>query len=318
MLKPKRRPSRRYWESLSDELLLDVDLTTDSPHRLDNLVTVLPQGDEDAHVEYKYDLRGTDSDKMRCVHCHQPHLAGYVMLKKGMRFFVGHICGNHIYGEDFEQIEADYNGAVNRQQALRRRREIDQATKPFMAWLQEIALSDVFDRYESVVDQIDDRMNWIAENLHFATYLDERVTKAAMPETLFAEATDPRADFGKVAAEINAFMMRLFADPDLKSISIHNIQVRFEGLLKRVETVLDQLQEIVGFFQPAVLLAVCDLANKHDNPKKRKYEAGMLSISCKKGKGNVVTVQMPRNFKVPDRKAIERLRAALLGIVEHP
>jgi hypothetical protein len=26
------------------------------------------------------------------------------MVKNGIRFFVGHICGAHIYGEDFERI----------------------------------------------------------------------------------------------------------------------------------------------------------------------------------------------------------------------
>jgi hypothetical protein len=314
MRKPERRPSRRYWESLSDELLLDVDLTTDNPQALENLVTVLPDGDEEPHVEYKYDLRGTDSDKMRCVHCHQPHLAGYVMLKNGFRFFVGHICGNHIYGEDFDRYTADYNAAVNRQQALRRKREIENATKPFMAWLQEITQSEIFDRYDSVLDQIYDRMPWIAENFHAASYLDERVTKVKLPRSLFREETDPRGDFSKVAAEFTSFVMRLVADRELKQHSIHNVRQRFEGLVKRVEAILDQLKELEDFFQPAVLGVVCDLANQHDNPKKRKYVPGVLSISCKRDKGNVATVHMPKNFKVPDRKATERFGAALLGI----
>ena len=46
---------------------------------------MLPQGDEELHVEYKYDLRGTDGDKLRCVHCHQPHLAGYVTRHAALR-----------------------------------------------------------------------------------------------------------------------------------------------------------------------------------------------------------------------------------------
>lgn len=314
MPKPERRPAWRYWESLSDELLLDVDLTTDSPQSLPDLVIVLPEGDQEPHVEYKYDLRGTDSDKLRCVHCHQPHLASYVMLKNGFRFFVGHICGAHIYGEDFEQYTADYNAAVNRQQALRRKREIDNATKPFMAWLQEFAQSDIFDRRDSVLAQFHDRMPWIVENLDVASHLDERVTKVKLPRTLFREETDPRGDLSKIAAEFMGFVMRLVADPELKQHSIHNIRQRFEALLRRVEAVMEQLQEVEDFFQPAVLQVICDLANKNDNPKKRKYEPGMLSISCKRDKSKAATVHLPRSFRLPDRKAIERFRAALLGI----
>src|SRR5580700_6974448 len=116
MLTPRDRPPRRYWEALSDDLLLDVELTTDNPQSLPDVVTELPMGDDEPHVEYKYDFRRSDSEKLRCVHCHQLHLAGYVMLKNGNRFFVGHICGKHIYGEDFEQYTADYNAAANRQQ----------------------------------------------------------------------------------------------------------------------------------------------------------------------------------------------------------
>jgi hypothetical protein len=158
MLTPQNRPPRRYWEALSDDLLLDVELTTENPQSLPGLTTELPKGEEDPHVEYKYDLRGSESDKLRCVHCHQLHLAGYVMRKNDRRFFVGHICGNHIYGESFDQYTTDYDTAVNRQQSLRRKREIENATKPFLAWVEGISRSDIFDHYDSVVEQMWDRM----------------------------------------------------------------------------------------------------------------------------------------------------------------
>jgi hypothetical protein len=254
MLKPKGRPPRRYWEALADDLLLDVELTTDNPHSLPDLVTELPPGDEEPHVEYKYDLRRSNSERLRCVHCHQAHLAGYVMRKNGKRFFVGHICGNHIYGEDFDQYTADYNAAVNRQQSLRRKRDIENAMKPFLAWLQDISASGVFDHYNSVVEQTWDKMPWIAKNLTYASWLDERVTKVKLPRSLFREDTDPRADFTRLSAEFTNFAMRLVADKELKTTSIHNIQLRFEGMLRRLEQVLDKLKEVEDFFQPAVLL----------------------------------------------------------------
>lgn len=314
MLRPKDRPPRRYWEALADDLLLDVELTTDSPQNLADLVTELPAGDEEPYVEYKYDLRRTDSEKLRCVHCHQPHLAGYVMKKNGKRFFVGHICGNHIYGEDFDEYTSDYNAAVNRQQSIRRKREIENATKPFLEWLQEISTSGIFDHYDSVVEQMWDKMPWIAENLTHASWLDERVTKAKLPRNLFGEDTRPRLEFMRLSAEMTNFAMRLVADPEWQNATAHNIRLRFEVMLRRLDKVLRELKEVEDFFQPAALLYICDLANEEDNPKKRKYSAGLMSISCERAKGGVSTVQIPRKFKLPERAPLERFRAALLGM----
>lgn len=134
MKKPQRRvQSRRYWESLSDEQLLTAQLETDEPDALEGMVFELPVGDEEPYVEYKYDLRGTDHEKWRCVHCNQPHLAGFVMRQGEWRFKVGHICGNHIYGEVFEEYTDDFNAAVNRKAALHRVRDIRNACDPFVA-----------------------------------------------------------------------------------------------------------------------------------------------------------------------------------------
>jgi hypothetical protein len=214
------------------------------------------------------------------------------------------------------QYTTDYDTAVNRQQSLRRKREIENATKPFLAWVEGISRSDIFDHYDSVVEQMWDRMPWIAESLPQASLLDERITKARIPQSLFRDETDPRRDFIAVASELTNFAVRLVTDADLKTVSLHNIRVRFEGLLRRLQQILDKLKEAEDFFQPAVLGYICNLANEHDNPKKRKYEAGLMSISCKRDKGNASTVQIPRKFKLPDRGPLERFREALLGISE--
>ena len=62
-----------------------------------------------------------------------------------------------------------------------------------------------------------------------------------------------------------------------------------------------------------VLDAICTLGNECDNPKKRKYVAGILSITCRRRKDEV-TVRMPKNFKLQDGTAIEAFRKAL-GII---
>jgi hypothetical protein len=40
------------------------------------------------------------------------------MNQDGQRFFVGHICGDHIYGEDFHRYKRDYDAARDRQDLL--------------------------------------------------------------------------------------------------------------------------------------------------------------------------------------------------------
>ena len=50
---------------MSDEHLLAVELTTDDPEALENLVREIPAGDEEPHVEFAYDLRG--SGRENCI-----------------------------------------------------------------------------------------------------------------------------------------------------------------------------------------------------------------------------------------------------------
>ncbi len=86
-----------------------------------------------------------------------------------------------------------------------------------------------------------------------------------------------------------------------------------EAQLRRFEKVIVQLHELETFFQPQVLALVCEYANAHDNPKKRSYQPGLLSITCKRERQKTV-VCMPRNYKVPGTKAIEAFRVALGGL----
>lgn len=197
MQKPKQFRSRRYWESLTDDQLLDTEPYTDDPESLENLVRELPPGDEEPYVEFKYDLRGSGREKLTCVHGHHQHLAGFVMRKGAWRYLVGWKCGKIIYRENFDQYTADFDAAVNRRDTLRKRREIEQLTGPFMAWLQQVSGSDVFKLYSSVREQIADRMPWLWDNAPGAAYLVRPQQGIRFPRTLFDGNTDPEAMFAK-------------------------------------------------------------------------------------------------------------------------
>jgi hypothetical protein len=85
-----RVQTRKFWESLTDEELLGVDLVTDDPEGLRDLVREVPSGDEETYVEFKYDLRKSGrQEEFTCVHGHHKHLAGFVMRKGNARFLVG-------------------------------------------------------------------------------------------------------------------------------------------------------------------------------------------------------------------------------------
>jgi hypothetical protein len=310
MLKPKELRSRRFWETLTDDQLLTVELVTDDPENLDDLVHELPAGDEEPYVEFKYDLRKSGREEFSCVHGHHRHLAGFVMRKGKFRYLVGWQCGKTIYGEDFDGYTADFDAAVNRQETLRKRREIEKETFPFMAWLEQVSRSDVFKLYGSVRRQIDQRMPWVWDNVPRASYLGASLKGVKMPPTLFERKTDPQADFAQVVADMSALAATLIDKEELGEKSVQNIKRVLGGFIRRVEAVFDELKEVEDFFQPAVLEIVCNLGNEHDNPKKRKYIAGLLTLTCKRDRDKAV-VQMPSSYKLPNRSGLEALKEAL-------
>jgi hypothetical protein len=68
-----------HWASVSDDRLIDLDLEIDNPETLEGLVTQVPASYTDAHVEFKYDLRGIDVPEFACVDGSHRHKAGFVM-----------------------------------------------------------------------------------------------------------------------------------------------------------------------------------------------------------------------------------------------
>lgn len=305
--------NRKYWESLSDEELVKTEMLTDDPQNLDGLVTVIPEGSEEPFVELKYDLRKSGREPFHCVHGNHAHLAGFVMRKGPVRFLVGWMCGKSIYGEDFDQFTADFDTAVMRRDTLRRALDIKNAVDPFRTWLNEVFTSDVFARFESVRDQMYEHLPWMSENLERLTLSDIRLRQINAPTQLFKEANDPELEWGKAMADLELLTLRIASRDDWAEQNIAHMKRSMEALLKRFEEIIAKLKEVETFFQPEVVAILCEFANVFDNPKKRRYVPGMLSITCKRGRDPIM-VCMPRQYKIPSLKPIEAFRATISGL----
>jgi hypothetical protein len=314
MADPKHRTSKRvsYWNSLTADELLAVELMTDSPETLEGLVVTLPQGDEEPHVEFAYNFLRTDHEKLRCIHCNQPHLAGYVMKVGISRFLVGHICGAHIYGENFKQYTNDYDEAATRQNTLQRVRDARLIIDPFLRWLNELSQADTFKLYNKIRGQFDAHMSWLVKKLEWHTNRGGGVLNGVnLPETFFDGFTDPQEIFRPLVLNITKAAMLLVGKIEIEKdarITLGNLL----SMLTTLEKVLNQLSEPIEFFQPSVLGPICEWATENDNSKKRKYEAGLMSLAIRRETG-VTKVKMPAEYRVPSPEPIQKLRAALAG-----
>ncbi|MET4484241.1 hypothetical protein [Bradyrhizobium sp. F1.13.3] len=289
------------------------ELITDDPETLANLVYEIPAGDEEPYVEFKYDLRKSEREKFSCVHGHHQHLAGFVMRKGDARFLVGWICAGTIYGENFDKYTADFDAAVLRQDALKRVREIRSAVNPFIYYLNSISKSDAFKHFNRLRGQLETQMPWVYDTLPAAANMDRRVIGASLPKRLCGPGPDLREEFNRLMADFAAGSITLAGEPEKVAAVIGAVRMKMDGLAKRAEAVLDTLREVEDFFQPAALAAICKLANEHDNPKRRRYEAGLLSITCKRDRDKSV-IAMPKGFELPSRRPLDAFRAALAGV----
>ncbi len=300
------------WAKIEDEELLGTALDHDSPQTLENLVTSLPDGSDEPFVEYSYDLRGSGQESLHCVHDNHPHLKGFVMNKGGKRFFVGHICGEKIYGTIFERYAADFDAAVQRKDALRRAKEIKQATEPFADYLEEVVNSGIFDCFENVMDQFNNHMPWVYDELQRIALTDQRSQRAGVPANIFREENDPRLEWQKTVSEFNSLALKALSYDNWAENNLASMKRMIEAFLKRFEAVIDRLAEVQALFQPEVLALICEYANAFDNPRKRKYVAGMLTLTCKKDRDQV-TLSLPNNYVLPSRARINEFRSTLAG-----
>lgn len=311
MVKGKDTGSGKHWTRLSDEELLKTELTTDNPGSLEGLVTTLPEGFEDSYVEYAYDLRSSGREDFICVHGHHRHLAGFVMRRDEQRWLVGWMCAKTIYGEEFNEYEADYNAAVNRRGRLQKRREVENLTRPLTQWLDDAYTSIVFEQYESVRNQLKAKLPWVWSNARRALDGNSIVGKLYGPQTFFLEATDPKHSFRRVVAEMEALNCSLKLENELTEERVGRIKRTMKNIVNRVESTFKELLELVDVFQPNSLQTICDAANKLDNPRKRQYSFELLSITCKRQRESEVTVQVPKNFSLPNVAVLNNIKRAL-------
>lgn len=305
------KASDSFWANLSDEALVDIELTTDDPENLPNLVKQIPDGEGTPYVEFKYDLRGTGREEFSCVHGNHGHLSGFVFRKGDARFLVGRICGNTIYGEDFDKFTSDFDAAIQRQDALKRVRQLREAIAAFTAWLRTEAESDSWRAFNRLRGQLDNQMPWVFDNLPALAAMDPKtIGGAALPKRLCAEDMNVREEFDRLVLETASVSAMLDEDASTVATKIGAMRARLDGLARRAEAIISLLSEVQIFFQPSSLQAICDFANKHDNPKRRRYSAGLMSLSCK-GASEKQTISMPTGFKLPSAAGYEQLRKAI-------
>lgn len=308
--KPKNDAKLSHWSSVSDERLIDLDLEIDNPEALAGLVRQVPANYEDAHVEFKYDLRGLDIPELTCVHGSHKHKAGFVMNVDGVRFMVGWICAKAIYNEDFDRYTADFETAIGRRDALRRVRELRDVMTQFSAWLDRIGTSNVLAAFARVSRQLQNRMPWVCQTLQAANGRD--IEGVTMPRALFMTPTDIEGEFARLMNATAAVTISLTGDSQRVAASLGKIRIEIDGLIRRAELILKKLADLELFFQPSTLLAICRHAEKAV-PRKSKHSAGLMKLSTRNA-----SVEMPQDFKVPSGAPIQALRAALGDIAPVP
>jgi hypothetical protein len=256
--KTKTVTKRDHWASVSDDRLIDLDLEIDNPETLEGLVRQVPANYADAHVEFKYDLRGIDVTEFTCVHGSHQHKAGFVMNVDGVRFMVGWKCAKTIYNEDFDEYTADFDAAVVRRDALLRVREIREAVMQFSAWLDGISSSSGFEGFATVSDRLEKHMPWVYQTLQSAN--GGRIEGVSMPKYLCSPPSNVRAEFDRVMNATAAVTMNLIGDAQVVAASIGLIRTEIVGLIRRTEMILAKLSDLELFFQPATLHAICQQA----------------------------------------------------------
>jgi hypothetical protein len=306
MFKPKASSIREHWANVSDEQLAGLDLEIEGPDKLPGIVTEIPSGNEEAYMEFTYDLRGMGrAEEFVCVHGHHRHLHGAVMRKGDVRFLVGWICAESIYGEDLTKIRADYDAAVLRRGAILRVRDLRKAVAEFSNWADQVSHSDALEAFEAVRSQLKQRFPWVFEVLQRAA--GGRINDAIMPRYLCAARGGIEDSFVRLMSEIATVTNSLMGDAQRVAGSIGSIRSNIESIIRRAELLLVKLSDVELFFQPATLSAICEHA-ENAVPRRTRHFPGLLKLTARDQ-----VVEMPSGFAIPSRGPIDRLQAVLSG-----
>lgn len=315
---PRPTNTKGYWTQLTDDELLKRELLAEQPHLVEDLVFELPKNDAEPFVEFCYDLKGSSHEKLRCVHCHQPHLKGLIVNQGGCRFYVGHICGERIYGEKFNRLKVDFDAAVERRAVASRVRRVREVLEPFNAWMHGVVNSGVFDAYSKLHSRWYVEFEWLFDNLAGVERVSGRINSSAghcvLPtRTFFYPNTDPERAFKDAANELGVACLTVISKVTINK-DIESTFGRIRSFLTRLENAIDQLREVERFFQPEVLAIVAAWATQHDNPKKRKWIAGLNNLTRVSEGGHRDVLQIPNSYKAPSKEPIATFRAALADL----
>jgi hypothetical protein len=299
-------------DKISEDDLLNANLTTNDPLSTPGLVDHLPDGNDEPHVEASYDLNGTGTDEFRCVHGHHRHLKGFVFRKGDASYLVGWQCGAKLYGTKFDEYTASHNEAVSRQTALRRVQDLREAVSNFVTWSKRSEWDVALPYYSELKNTVSRDLPFVYLTISGAT--GHKVNDVEMPRYL---CTPPKhGDDGdkkdRIADELDRMMIEVYLVQELlnkprkaAALSLGKIVDGLLGVARRADVILTKLHDVETFFHPSTLAAICARA-ENAQPRRARHFAGLNKLSCKN-----ITVQMPIDFKVPSRQPIDQLLKAI-------
>lgn len=308
MPKPKMsQPATGVRDNLSDERLLDLDLTTNDPNSLENLVRELPTNHREAHIEFEYDLRNqgiAEADYFTCIHGHH-HLHGAVMRAGDVRFLVGWVCAEEIYGQRVTKMRNDFLSLQTRQALLRRIRDLQGAMADMAKWASDVMQSSVIADFDYVRDSLRWRIPWV-----FLTLRDNRgrkIFETPMPGMLCADEVHAESSFIELMNDITSIITSLSGEPTKVAERIGPLRGQIGAIIRRSETFIRRMSEVELFFQPSTMMALCQLA-KVQSERPKKMTPGLMSLATRD-----FILRIPPNFSVPDRTALDRLIVVAAG-----
>jgi hypothetical protein len=309
--KPASGANHTHLSEISDEQLAETELVIDAPDRLQGIATEIPADYLQAHIEYTYDLRGSGrEDEFVCVHGHHRHLHGAVMRLGDVRFLVGWICAENIYGESLAGRVADYDARVIRQKAVLRVRDLRTAIAGFSSWAAQVSGSGAPQAYDALRERLRRRFPFVWGTVQRSR--GRMLRGALMPRYLcgddrFEFRNSFEASFGRLMTETASVSSKLTGESQRVAASIGAIHLDIQGLVRRAELAMEKLTDVELFFQPVTLAAVCEEA-ENARPRRARHHAGLLRLSCRSE-----VIEMPSGFAIPSRVPIDRLQAALSG-----
>jgi hypothetical protein len=155
---------------------------------------------------------------------------------------------------------------------------------------------------------------WVFDNLPALAGLAENETRTIgtrLPKWLCDKKSDIKLEFAPLQVDTAALALSLAGDVQKVATMLIGLRAKASGLVRRAQMTLQKLSDVELFFQPIVLETICKYANEKDNPKRRRYQAGLLSLAVRGI--DKCEVNMPSGFKVPASEPIDALGKLCTG-----